>query len=314
MLMSAGGFALYRAHLSPFEGLVPRFGSLQKRAEREKLLASWLHSKAFRRTGLDSEFLASRILNDCQSGGDFVRIVMESVAQRQSVARWAAYDPDNVLHIEKLKASIPNALFLHIIRDGRDIAVTLRKMGGFRPWPWQKSRIGSLIATALYWEWMVQNGREQGARFSADYLEIHYEELVTSPHESLRKVGAFLDHDLDYDRIRQVGLGRLSETNSSFRDEGASQKTNPIGRWKQKLSQPEVAAIEASVGECLQESGYELSLPAQERKPRTQDRVRRAFYRNFLRTKSWAKLNTPVGRLVDISALEIETDPISEAR
>lgn len=304
---------MYRAHLAAFEGLVPRFGSLKQRAEREKLLSSWLHSKAFRRTGLDSEFISSRILNECHSGGDFVRIVMESVAQNQSTPRWAAYDPDNVLHIGKLKASIPNALFLHIIRDGRDIAVTLRKMGGFRPWPWQRSQTGSLIATALYWEWMVRNGREQGANFPADYLEIRYEDLVTHPHEWLRKVGSFLDHDLDYDRIRGVGLGRLSETNSSFRDEGAGQKTNPIGRWKQKLSQSEVAAIEASVGECLEESGYELSLPLQERKPRPQDRVRKMFYRNFLLTKSWIKLNTPAGRLVDLSALEIENEPASES-
>ena len=85
---------------------------------------------------------------------------MESVAQKQGSRRWAVYDPDNVLHIERLKTGIPNALFLHIIRDGRDIALSLKKMGGFTPLPWDQAETPSLVATALYWEWMVRNGNE----------------------------------------------------------------------------------------------------------------------------------------------------------
>jgi hypothetical protein len=39
-----------------------------------------------------------------------------------------------------VKRDIPNTLFLHIIRDGRDIALSLKKMGGFAPLPWDRSR------------------------------------------------------------------------------------------------------------------------------------------------------------------------------
>src|SRR5271169_2735781 len=132
---------------------------------------------------------------------------MDAVAESQGVPRWAAYDPDNVLHMQRLKASIPNALFLHIIRDGRDIALSLKKMGGFSPLPWDRDESNSLVATALYWEWMVRSGREQGSRIPADYTEIHYEDLITQPRETLQKLGAFLDHDLDYDRIQNAALG-----------------------------------------------------------------------------------------------------------
>ena len=255
MLLSAGGFAIYRGSLPVFETLIPRFGSMENRNNREKLLQTWLRSKGFRRTGLDAEPLSSRILSNCRDGGDFIRIVMDAVAESQGAARWAAYDPDNVLHVERLKASIPNALFLHIIRDGRDIALSLKKMGGFSPLPWDRSESNSLVATALYWEWMVRNGRDHGRRFPSDYVEIHYEELTTNPHEVLKKIGTFLDHDLDYDRIQAAGLGRLSETNSSFRDElggnSKKEKLNPLGRWKERLSRSDVAAIEAAVGKCL---------------------------------------------------------------
>jgi hypothetical protein len=237
---------------------------------------------------------------------------MEAVAQSQGASRWALYDPDNVLHIEKLKAGMPNALFLHIVRDGRDIALSLKKMGGFRPLPWRRSKTGSLVATGLYWEWMVRNGRKAGRRFPADYMEIRYEDLVTAPHELLQEIGAFLAHDLDFARIRSVALGRLSESNSSFREESPEQKINPVGRWRQRLSRDEVAAIEAAIGGCLEETGYSLSLPEAERKPGVRDKARRAMYRSFLNAKNWLKLNTAAGRLVDLSALEIEDAPSAE--
>jgi hypothetical protein len=311
MLLSAGGFAIYRGSLPVFETLIPRFGSMESRNNREKLLQTWLRSKGFRRTGLDAEPLSSRILNDCRSGGDFIRIVMDAVAEHQGVARWAAYDPDNVLHVERLKASIPDALFLHIIRDGRDIALSLKKMGGFSPLPWDRSETNSLVATALYWEWMVRNGRNHGRRFPSDYLEIHYEELTTNPRDVLQRVGSFLDHDLDYDRIQSTGLGRLSETNSSFRDEAveSKEKLNPLGRWRERLARTDVAAIEAAVGECLEETGYALSLPEAERRPGMRQSAKRALYRNYLNTKMWLKLNTAAGRKVNLSVLELENEP-----
>jgi hypothetical protein len=313
MLLSAGGFAIYRGSLPVFETLIPRFGSMENRGNREKLLQTWLRSKGFRRTGLEAKPLSSRILNDCRSGGDFIRIVMEAVAESQGVARWAAYDPDNVLHMERLKASIPNALFLHIIRDGRDIALSLKKMGGFNPLPWDRSETNRLVATALYWEWMVRNGRHHGNRLPSDYMEIHYEELATNPRDTLQRIGTFLDHDLDYDRIQAAGLGRLSETNSSFRDEAEEnnnkEKLNPLGRWKERLSRTDVAAIEAAVGECLEQTGYALSLPEAERRPGIRESAKRALYRNYLNTKMWLKLNTAAGRRVNLSVLELESEP-----
>jgi Sulfotransferase family len=309
MLLSSGGFAIYRGFLPIYKILIPRFGSVDRRANRENILETWLRSKGFRRTGLDAEQLSARILNDCRTGGDFIRIVMDGVAQSQHVQRWAMYDPDNVLHIERLKRDIPNALFVHIIRDGRDIALSLKKMGGFTPMPWDRGETDSLVATALYWEWMVDQGRARGRRFPADYVEIRYEDLVTKPHETLARLGGFLDHDLNYDRIQQAGLGRLSETNSSFREEGAKEKLNPLGRWKERLGQADVAAIEATVGECLKGNGYELSLPAAERRRSLRQSWMRAMYPAFLGGKLWLKLHTPIGRLANMSALELEAEP-----
>jgi hypothetical protein len=314
MLLSSGGFAIYRGLLPIYKILIPRFGSMKNRANREKILETWLQSKGFRRSGLDAEQLSARILNECRTGGDFIRVVMDSVAKSQQVQRWAVYDPDNVLHVERVKRDIPNALFVHIIRDGRDIALSLKKMGGFRPLPWDRGQTDSLVATALYWEWMVRKGRAHGRQFPADYIEIRYEDLITSPRETLSKLSGFIDHDLDYDRIQRAGLGRLSETNSSFREEGAKDKINPLGRWKERLTHADVAAIEATVGECLEENGYALSLPAAERRRGLRQSWMRGMYPAFLGGKLWLKLHTPAGRFANMSTLEIQEEPLPVAK
>jgi hypothetical protein len=306
MLLSSGGFAIHRGYLPLYKKLIPRFGSMKSRANREKIFETWLRSKGFRRTGLDVEQLSAPILNGCRTGGDFIRVVMDSMARSQHVQRWALYDPDNVQHAERVKHDIPNALFVHIIRDGRDIALSLKKMGGFTPLPWDRGPTDSLVATALYWEWMVRRGRAHGSKFPADYIEIRYEDLITNPCETLGKLGGFLDHDLDYDLIQRAGLGRLSETNSSFREEGAKETINPLGRWKKRLSHADVAAIEATVGECLEENGYELSLPAADRRRSLRQWWMRGMYPVFLDSKLWLKLHTPLGRLASMSTLELE--------
>ncbi len=313
MLLSSGGFAIYRGILPIYETLVPRFGSMSDRAHREKLLEFWLRSKGFRRTGLAAERLSALILNDCRNAGDFIRIVMDGVALSQQAQRWAAYDPDNVLHVEDVKRELPNALFVHIIRDGRDIALSLKKMGGFTPLPWDRSPTNSLVATALYWQWMVRQGRAGGRKFPADYIEVRFEDLIANPRETLGKLGGFINHDLDYDRIQRASLGRLSESNSSFREESAKENINPLGRWKQRLARADVAAIEATVGECLQENGYELSLPPAERCPSLRHSWMRSMYPAFLGGKLWLKLHTPVGRLASLSVLELEEEPAQGA-
>jgi hypothetical protein len=301
-LLSAGGFAIYRGYLPIYKMLIPRFGRLDQPESRKKIVDIWLRSKGFRRSGLDVGQLTAKLLGECRNGGDFIRIIMDEIAQNQNCARWAVYDPDNVLHIPRIKADIPGALFIHIVRDGRDIALSLKKMGGFTPFPWRRSARG-LRETALYWEWMVRRGRLYGSQIPADYVEVRYEDLVGDPRKTLAALGQFLDHDLDYDRIRSTGLGRLQESNSSFRQE--EEQTHPVNRWKQKLSRSDVAAIEALVGVCLKESGYPLVTSGEERGTGVRETWLRTVYPAFLDAKLWFKLNTPLGRLTNLSPLEL---------
>jgi sulfotransferase family protein len=301
-LLSAGGFAVYRGYLPVYKMLIPRFGSLTKLDNRKRMMAAWVRSKGFRRSALDAERLTLRVLNECRSGGDFIRIVMSEIALSQNVARWVVYDPDNLLYIPSIKADIPEALFIHMIRDGRDVALSLSKMGGFKPFIWAREAKG-LLPTAVYWEWMVREGRQYGLRTPADYLEVRYEDLVSDPRATLEKLEEFLDHDLDYGHIQKENLGRLRESNSSFSGESIQQ--SPVNRWRNKFSNHEVDAIEKMVGEYLEELGYPLSSPGTARTSGLREKFTRAFYFNLLNAKLWLKTRTPAGRLANLETLEL---------
>jgi hypothetical protein len=301
-LLSAGGFAIYRGYLPVYKMLIPRFGNLSKPDNRNKLLQTWLRSKGFRRSGLDAGQLTARVMNQCRRGGDFIRIVMSEIARSQNLARWILYDPDNLLYIPAIHADIPDALFVHIIRDGRDVALSLSTMGGFKPFPWNREAKG-LVPSALYWEWMVRKGRQHGLRLQGDYFEVRYEELVSDPRTALRKLADFLDHDIDYDVIQRASLGRLRDPNSSFLEE--NDRRSPVNRWREKLSSREVASVEATVGEYLEELGYPLSSPEDAREPGLRETFARAFYFNLLNSKLWLKIRTPAGKLANLKALEL---------
>jgi LPS sulfotransferase NodH len=303
-LLSAGGFAVYRGYLPIYEILVPRFGSPENPRNRQRIVATFIKSQGFRRTGVDGAELSSELLADGCTAGDFIRIVMDKIAKSQGVERWALYDPDSVIHVTRIRKDLPHPLFIHIVRDGRDIALSLMKMQGFRPFPWSR-RARTLLETALYWEWMVHQGRQRGRQVPEDYIEIHYEALVTEPRAVLARLGDFLKHDLDYERIQSAGLGRLRESNSSFRGDEKEIK-NPVNRWKEKLSHQQIVELEAVIGPTLQEFGYPLTVDAQQRRVGLRLKLLASIYPRFLSTKQWLKLNTPMGRFANLSALELQ--------
>lgn len=306
-LLSSGGFAIYRGRLPVHQVLIPHFGDLGRIENRKRMMEAWLRSKGFRKTDLDAGYLTGLVLERCRTGGDFLQIVMGEMARKQGVPRWAVYDPDTVLRVAAIKREIPDALFLHIVRDGRDIAISLRKLGGFHPFPWSRGT-RSLEETALYWDWLVTAGRRDGQRIPQDYIEIRFEELVRDPGDILGRLSTFLEHRLDYGEIQANALGTLNRANSSFRADGAAGQ-NPVERWKQTLTDEQVASLEWHIGETLQSLGYSRSDTSSGWKPRLRDRWMRAAYPAFLSGKQWAKLHTPLGRFGSLADLDLGSAP-----
>jgi hypothetical protein len=221
LLLSAGGFAVYRAEASVFNLLAPRFGDLSVARNREALLEAWLPSEFFRRSGLDAGRFGAEVHRRCRTAGDLLRLLMDSIATMQRTPRWAECTPENLLYVRVIKAAMPEALFLHIVRDGRDVACSLAEQGwiGHGLPPHHPARV---LRAGHYWDWMVRRGREQLSEIPGDAMEVRFERLVSSPVETLEAIGDFLCHELDYQKIREHGVGTVHTPNSSFADTGQS--------------------------------------------------------------------------------------------
>jgi hypothetical protein len=296
MLLSAGGFAVYRAESNVFNLLLPRFGDLSVRKNRQRLMNTWLRTGMFAVSGLDSKQTEAKILDECRDYGDFLRIVMEEVALKQNVRRWADCTPEHLLYLREIEESLPGALIIHIIRDGRDVALSIDKQRWVRAFWWDKKR--SLMAAALYWRWMVRRGREHGRIIGPRYMEVRFEELVTEPRRILAEVSRFIDHDLDYDCILRTGIGSVSEPNTSFEFSNQQPEANPVGRWKKLLSTQDLETLEGLIGDVLVELGYPLTAQLNRRaRNRLNLTLTRVLYHVRFDVKHWAKTSTRLNEI-----------------
>lgn len=101
-----------------------------------------------------------------------------------------------------------------MVRDGRDVSLSLEKQGWIRPFKWHRGQ--GLEVAALYWDWIVRQGRAGGLGLGEDYLELQYEELMQDPRQSLLRLSDFVGQELDFDQIQGAGISSVQRPNTSF--------------------------------------------------------------------------------------------------
>lgn len=287
MLLSAGNFAVYRMESQVLNLLEPRFRPLDVTRNKRRMLDAWYDSRLYTRTGLSKEEVEPRVMAECRSGGDFLRILMEEMCRKQGVERWAETTPDHLLYLDRIKQTIPNALVVHVIRDGRDVALSWEKKGQLRRLPWDRHR--PAMAAGIFWDWFVTRGRRLGRQLAGDYVEVHYEDLVRYPKIVLKRLERFVEHDLDYDRIKSIAIGSVAVPNTVFKGETRS----PIGRWQTDLSHSELSMLESLTGDRLKELGYSLAGTTSKNPELT---MLRSTYRLYFASKFFLKTKTPAGK------------------
>jgi hypothetical protein len=144
-------------------------------------------------------------------------------------------------------------------------------------------------------------------------MEVHYEDLVQNPQGTLGRIGKFIEHDLDYDRIRQVALGAVQAPNSSFRGDGQETVANTIGRWKTMLSPQQIRDVESGIGELLTDTGYKLDTPPADLRPSLAVRFMTFLYPLYFDFKLWLKSDTPFARIANKGRMGISESDVESA-
>jgi hypothetical protein len=186
------------------------------------------------------------------------------VASGKPVVMATAHD-----HFGRLVRIWPNARFIYLLRDGRDVARSRVALG------WE----GNYWAATSPWLDAERDWEELQKVVPADRrMELKYEDLVTNSVDELTRVCAFLD--IPYD-----------EAIFDYLDETAYQRPDPrlIEQWRRKLSEAELQLAEARLAPDLEARGYELSgFPAIEPSP--------AAIRRLERQSRWARRRADLER------------------
>jgi hypothetical protein len=217
--------------------------------------------------GLDRDELAERLGGSNEVGLDeALRGFYAAYAEGHGKERWGDKTPGYCESMILIQGLLEEARFIHVIRDGRDVALATSKRNGKRA-----------ARNAATWQRKVSEARVQAEALD-HYVEVRYEDLVNDAEQTLRRLCDYiaLSWDpvmLDYhtraaERLRELGdlpgrrIGGRPATAALRRSFYELTLEPPIpseiGRWRTDLAPEEALAIEHDAGDLLVELGYEV--------------------------------------------------------
>ena len=132
-------------------------------------------------------------LYDGMASGAAIAAVFEAYAAQQGKERWGDKTPLYMQYLPLLERLFPEALFVHLVRDGRDAAASFLAMPEgivTRSWAHPTSPAGF----ACQWRTEVEAAERLGERVgSGRYLEVRYEELVADPEAKVKEICEFAE-------------------------------------------------------------------------------------------------------------------------
>ena len=193
------------------------------------------------------------------------RAFFKLYAERAGKPRWGDKSPSYVRRMRRIRWALPEARFVHVIRDGRDVALSLMDVA------WGPRTVAE---AADRWAGDIRRARRLATRIE-HYMEVRYEDLVGDPEPCLRRVAGFLElgwddamlsfHDQAEDRMSEVARDLTTAQGATISAEQRAEQHRLVarpaspsrtGRWREEMSAADRAAFEERFGGLLVELGY----------------------------------------------------------
>jgi hypothetical protein len=233
-----------------------------------ELQAAW-DSAARRAVGLPAEITEDQFTTLC---ANFTRGVMQCIAEANPGAKVVVEKtPAHVRHVPLILKLLPEAYFIHLIRDPRAVVASLCAAGR----TWGHSWASAVpVENARRWVRDVSAGREIGSLTDRN-TTVTYEALLKPTgwqvlRELLNWMG--LDADDDFcqraiaectiDRLRKKREEDLQSRGMARADAAAAFRKGKADSWGDELSMRDVEAIEYVAGDLMRQCGYTASTKA----------------------------------------------------
>src|ERR1700712_1531254 len=182
------------------------------------------------------------------------RVIIETYAKATNKPRWGEKTPHNLYYVPEILADFPDAKIVHLIRDGRDVAVEqIRSAFGPR----------NAYTAAKVWRRTHETAATLRKKLSpAVWLDVPYEKLVSEPERVLREVSEFLGESYDPATL-DFHRGDIARRRGQTRDHrplGQPVSSDYVGIYRQHLSLYDQQVFAAVAGKELAESGYQVEV------------------------------------------------------
>jgi len=234
--------------------------------------------------GLEPGAVAAR-LRPGLTAGEAISAIFATYAAEQGKQRWGDKTPLYMQHLPVLERLFPDARYVHLIRDGRDAALSFLSVpAGLMTEGWGHPR--DARGFACQWATEVAAARALGSRVGSErYLELRYEAFVADPEAPLREVCAFAR--LTYDPAMLDYVGRTDSARKAHQQRLNEPPRAGVRDWRSEMSADDLRGFEQVAGALLGELGYGVAT-------RGRARARLASYR--ARTAAWRAVGAAVQR------------------
>jgi len=196
--------------------------------------------------------ITDEILNRVENRtfGGLFDAILSWYAASQNKPRWGEKTPHNLYFVREILADFPNAQFVHLTRDGRDVAAE-QIDSAFGP--------TNIYAAAKIWKRTIRTAAELRLIVpSRQWLDLSYESLASRPEESLRQVTDFLGEEYS-PSLLDFYKGEIAQRRAQTKDHrplGDPVNSGHIGKYKRQLSLRDQQIFAGVAGGELHESGY----------------------------------------------------------
>lgn len=228
------------------------YGGLADAADLDRITDDVLAHERIRlwRTELDRERIRAAL-----RPGDFGSVVAAfhgEYARAHGKPRWANIDIANLDNMHVVNRWFPDARFVHIVRDGRDVALSNQTMP-YGP--------GNIAECAVAWRHRIHTSLRMGDILGAQrYLAFRYESLISEPHTTLERICRFLELSFS-DRMLSYGETvdeRVpAEKQWLWPELKSPPQLSKVDRWRREMSDNQRIVFEGIAGDTLREMGYE---------------------------------------------------------
>jgi len=187
---------------------------------------------------------------------DVLNLVYQHHAREAGKVRSGDKTPDYVRYIPQLLEIYPDAKFIHLIRDGHDVAMSYATVG------WGQAYQGERFE----WSQAVRSGLTyRRAPFADRILEVRYEDMVRDLEGSVRRICAFLGETFEPEMLdwhSRIELLFPGEDPNLHRKLYQPLMADAVSTWRRKLSAVECFIMEASLRRDLQAMNYDMRYSA----------------------------------------------------